>query len=232
MTPSRRARLVCVFGAGHGFRAKSCPEVRATCHAAIGAPSDAPGPDRQERGYPPPDQTGEARDLHGGEPDRGRGKRAHRCPLYPGSRGRRRSGAYRRSPASNRTFRVTPTATERRRAEGAAAHSDLEQLMLVGREKFSPLPRPVVASPRSMNAEAMLRSEWRARRTEVTIWDRAGRADLRATIKGSVHLYAAAHDQWALRATAQQQSLADAWWQSLIDGNPRCPHERVGHGVQ
>lgn len=87
-------------------------------------------------------------------------------------------------------------------------------------EKFSPLHRPLVPAPKPMDAEAKLRSEWKARRKEVSIWDRSGRKNFRQTIRASVEPYVAEHDQWALRGTARQQLLADEWWASLLQGHP------------
>ena len=129
-----------------------------------------------------------------------------------------RNSTYRSSSTTSRRVTTGPTATERRSTEGAAAYSALEQLMLVGREKFTPLPRPVITVPSPIGADAIVRSEWRARRNEVRIWDRSGRVELRKIITQSAHAYAAAYGQWALRATARQQEVADDWWQSLLDG--------------
>lgn len=143
--------------------------------------------------------------------------------LYAGSGSSRRrssSGTTRRSPAASRTAaRTGPTATERRRAEGAAAHGALEHLMTVGREKFRPLPHPTVDGPPKPNLQGIINAEWRACRKQVSFWDRAGRTGLRESIIASVRAYGESHHQWALRAVGRQQAVADAWWKSLQDGD-------------
>jgi hypothetical protein len=139
--------------------------------------------------------------------------------LYSGRSGRRGSNS--RGSTTVRYVSNGPTATERRYAEGAAAHNALERLMGVGREKFVPLARPVVAAPRRLDAESISRAEWKKRRREVSVWDRSGRAALKTSIRESVSMYVAAHARWDDRAAARQQAVADSWWQHLLSGEPQ-----------
>lgn len=113
----------------------------------------------------------------------------------------------------------TVSGTGVRAAEAVASHDRLSALMAVGRERFVPVQRPVVADPKPVDPAPLERQEWARRKKEIHFWQRAKRNQLRAEIRQRTQRQATYLLAQAQARQKEQQAEEDARWKALNRGN-------------
>jgi hypothetical protein len=136
-----------------------------------------------------------------------------------GGGGSRRRTSTRPEPAK-RAVPTTMTAADLRAVEAATSDSQLAALMAVQRERFALAQRPIIADPLQVDPAPFAHEEWRRRKHETRVWQRARRVQLRTEVAGYAQAVAAERYTQACQQQRVQQSQADRWWQALNAGDP------------
>lgn len=136
------------------------------------------------------------------------------------SRRRRSPSPTRSTPADRGTATATGSAADMRAVEAADSDNQLAALMAVQRARFAPTRRPIIAKPPPVDPAPFQQKEWRRRKREVHVWQRARRAHLRAEVATQAQAIAAAQYAQACQQQRARQATADRWWHALNTGDP------------
>jgi hypothetical protein len=147
--------------------------------------------------------------------------------LGPSNRGRgrhtgsRRAAAQPNQGARQQVANPQPTA---RAIEASLAESRLSELMAAQRERFTPVERPIIAAPEPVDPHPFELDEWKRRRSTVPFWQLGLRRQLRAECTATGRIHAARAYEELQEQQRVLQSRSDAWWHSLLVGDPAVLH--------
>ena len=140
--------------------------------------------------------------------------------LGPSKRGRgTRAGSTRSGARPNQRPAASPQPTARA-IEASLAESRLGELMAVQRERFTPVERPIIAAPDPVDPHSFELDEWKRRRSGVPFWQLRLRKQLRAECADTGRIHAGRAYAELLEQQRVLQSQSDAWWHSLLSGDP------------